>query len=144
MTLGSERRAKAVARRVLRLLRRLKLEATLDGNGVHATIRQAAFDMGGMLAAIDEEIAAFQAERIHPKEVDEILAISSRERRRWTKDGRLPTSGHTSFRSGKNSVFLVLYPPARITALAHRPEQIEAWRRADAASAPGSNNISTA
>ncbi|PPQ42342.1 hypothetical protein [Rhodopseudomonas palustris] len=147
VALGSDRRAKAVIRRVLRLLRRLKLEAAQDGNGASATIRQPSFDMSGLLTAIDAEIAAFQAERIYPKEVDEILAISSRERRRWTKDGRLPTSGHTSFRSGKNSVFLVLYPPAPITALAHRPEQIEAWRRADAAaSAPatGSNDTSTA
>lgn len=147
ISLGSERRAKGAVRRVLRLLRRLRLQACIDGNGVDATIRQPSVDMSKLLAAVDAEIVAFQAERIHPKELDEILTITPHERRRWTKDGRLPTSGHTSFRNGKKSVFLVLYPPAPIRALADRPEQIEAWRRTDAitsAHAISSDGASTA
>ncbi|WBU32425.1 hypothetical protein OOZ54_12005 [Rhodopseudomonas palustris] len=96
--------------------------------------------MPGLLTAIDAEIVAFQAERIHPKELDEILTITPHERRRWTKDGRLPTSGHTSFRNGKKSVFLVLYPPTPIRALADRPEQIEAWRRTDAITSAHANS----
>ncbi|MFT3938117.1 hypothetical protein [Rhodopseudomonas sp.] len=140
ISLGSEWRSRAAVRRVLRLLRRLRLQACIDGNGVSATIRQRSIDMSTLLAAVDAEIVAFQAERIHPKELDEILTITPHERRRWTKDGRLPTSGHTSFRNGKKSVFLVLYPPAPIRALVDRPEQIESWRRADAVASAHANS----
>ncbi|MGO3934928.1 hypothetical protein [Rhodopseudomonas pseudopalustris] len=131
IALGSTRRAKAVIRRVLRVLRKWRLEATLDDIGARAIIPTSSFQMSALLAAIDAEIAAFKSERIHAKVVEEILAISAQERLRWTKNGRLPTSGHTSFQNGKKSIFLVLYPAAAIASLARSPEQVEAWRQAD-------------
>lgn len=135
IALGSTRRAKAVIRRVLRVLRKWRLEASLDDNGARAIIPTSSFQMSALLAAIDAEVAAFKSERIHPKVVEEILAISAQERLRWTKNGRLPTSGYTSFQNGTKSIFLMLYPAAAIALFARAPEQIEAWRRADAAAA---------
>ena len=53
------------------------------------------------------------------------------KRRRWTKDGRLPTSGAGLFRGGQHSIHFPLYPPTKIAMLAQQPEKIEAWRQED-------------
>jgi hypothetical protein len=62
--------------------------------------------------------------------VEEILSITSDERRRWTKDGRLPSSGTTSFKRGKNRVSLPLYSPEAIAALAQGQNLLQSWRAA--------------
>lgn len=131
VTSGSGRRSKEITRRIVRLLRKAGLEPQFDDEVISVTVWQAPKGLQSLLAAVDAEVDAFRNERLHPKEVEEILAITARERRRWTKDGRLPTSGHTSFRRGQNSIHLLPYPPDDITSLAGQREQIEAWRRQD-------------
>lgn len=115
------------------MFRNADLEPTIADKFVDVTIWQGPNGVRSILAAIDAEVDAFRKERLHPKAVEEILAITARERRRWTKDGRLPTSGHTSFRRGQNFVYLLLYPPDAIASLSEHPDRIEAWRQADQA-----------
>lgn len=74
----------------------------------------------------------FLKERLYPAVVEEALAITSRERRRWTKDGRLPNSGSGSFKRGTQTVHFVLHPQEEIVALASKPEIIAGWREQDA------------
>lgn len=84
---------------------------------------------------IDPELAvldAFGQEQLYPRVVEEILGITSRERRRWTKDGRLHKSGAGSFYRGRQPIHFSLHPALQIAALSKSPEIIESWRKADA------------
>ena len=72
-------------------------------------------------------------ERLTPRMVEEILGITSAERRRWTKDRRLPTSGMASYRWGPQSFYLCLHPPKKIGQIANNPGLVAQWRNEDAA-----------
>jgi hypothetical protein len=74
---------------------------------------------------------AFRKERLIPKVVEEALGISSCERRRWTKDSRLPKSGTGHFKKGKTVFQFYLHSPKEIAQLAATPEIIAEWRAAD-------------
>jgi hypothetical protein len=66
--------------------------------------------------------------------VEEILGIGGAERRRWTKDGRLPKSGMGPFKQGRQSIAFYYHPPQKIAELAANPNVIAEWRKRDAAS----------
>jgi hypothetical protein len=68
---------------------------------------------------------------INQRNVERLLAITSAERIRWTKDGRLPVSGTSQIQRGQKIV-LWTYPPGRIERLMARPELIAGWRTEDA------------
>lgn len=134
LTLGSPRREKEALWRVMSKMRRAKpFELAIVGTQVQATFDPAVRGrLFGVLAAIGAYLDAFQTERLHPRVVEEILGISSRERLRWTKDGRLPKSGAGTFRSGPQIMHFPLYRAQKIAALAKNGEIIRAWREADA------------
>jgi hypothetical protein len=133
LTLGSARRAREARRRVAGLLRRHRLKVSAKEEGIRTTIPpQATIDLVDLLSAIDEALDAFRQERLYPKVVEEILEITPRERRRWTKDGRLPKSGTGSFRRGQQSIHFALHPPQEIARLSNNPGIIVAWLKADA------------
>lgn len=83
---------------------------------------------------IDERLDVLQREKLTGKMVEEILGITSQERRRWTKEGRLPTSGRTFIKRGKNRVSLPLYSPEDIVPLAQSADLLGDWRSAAALS----------
>jgi hypothetical protein len=82
-------------------------------------------------AIAEQKFARLQQEPLTAKMVEEILAISGAERRRWSKDGRLPNAGHALFSQGKKQVGVFLYPPDAIRQLAALPNQIAGWRARD-------------
>lgn len=132
LTLGSRRRAKEARQSVVSLLKRHGFKAMRDGEEIRAAVSLCALgNLPGLLSEIDAALDAFRKQRLHPRVVEEILGITSRERRRWTKDGRLPQSGTGSFGRGRQSIHFALHPAAKIAALARQPETIEAWRRKD-------------
>jgi hypothetical protein len=67
---------------------------------------------------------------IGQKVVERVLGITSAERSRWGKDGRLPTSGSTQFRRG-TTITLPTYSPIVIEQLANCPALIAEWRARD-------------
>lgn len=79
-------------------------------------------------AAVEEKLNRLQREHL-TRMVQEILSITAAELRRWSKDGRIPTSGRAFFSQGRKQVGLFLYSSESICALAARPEQIAGWRR---------------
>ncbi len=83
-----------------------------------------------------DKLRQIASKPISQKHVDRLLDISSAERLRWTKDGRLPTSGTASFTNGKAKILIETYPPDAIEALAAHPEIILRWREIDAADQP--------
>jgi len=68
--------------------------------------------------------------------VEEALGISTSERSRWTKDGRLKRSGTDLIRRGQ-PVGLSTYAVTEIAKLMNEPETIQAWRAADQRAAVG-------
>ena len=52
-----------------------------------------------IIAEIDSVLDGFARDRVTPRiMVEQVLGITTRERLRWTKDGRLPKSGAGSFK----------------------------------------------
>jgi hypothetical protein len=135
LTLGSAVRSRDVGNRVKVKLKRLH-PLTLR---IHNERITAQFDIGdegkleAVVADIDLMLDRYVNERLTSRMVEEILGITSAERRRWTKDGRLPKSGMASFRRGLQSFYLYLHPPKEIGQLANDPDLIARWRNEDAA-----------
>jgi hypothetical protein len=132
ITLRSPTREKELRRRLRTRLRRWRPAAkSTDG----AIVTAAFEDPQHAKAAIDDierMLDAFAQERLTPQMVEEILGITSAERVRWNKDGRLPKSGTGSFRKGRQVFVFYLHPPAEIAKLAADPTIISRWREADA------------
>jgi hypothetical protein len=80
---------------------------------------------------LDHMLDGLRKERLSPKIVEEAFGISLIERRRWIKDGRLPTSGAGHFKKGKTVFQFSLHAPEDIAKIAARPEIIAAWREVD-------------
>jgi len=85
------------------------------------------------LPDLDRRISAFLDAPLTPRMVNEILLISSQERIRWAKDGRLPPSGTTPSRRGSRSYSVLLFSVSVVLYLARNPRIIDEWRRQDQA-----------
>ena len=94
----------------------IRVEAPKSTNSLATFLRDA-----------DRAIEKISKRQLHPREVEALLSITSRERIRWTKEGRLPTSGRGSFRKGQLIQFPT-YPIRVILALAENRAQTEDWR----------------
>lgn len=91
-----------------------------------------------LLAAVRHRVEAIARRPIGQKRVEAVLEISRLECNRWTKDGRLPTSGSVAIgRAQHLSVRQVQYPPRFIAQLADDKEQIARWRAEDLMTLPG-------
>jgi hypothetical protein len=84
-------------------------------------------------AKLAEALARIATRPLTPRLVLEVLAISSAERVRWTKDGRLPRSGATIIKRG-SLIAVPTYAVAMIEDLIAKPATITSWRQDDAAS----------
>jgi hypothetical protein len=135
LTLGSALRGRDICNRVKTKLKQARpIMRSSDGEPIAARFDLEALDkLTSIVPVIDVMLDGFSKERLTPRMVEEILGISSVERRRWTKDGRLPKSGMASFRRGQQSFYLYLHPPDKIARLAANPAIIAQWRDEDAA-----------
>ena len=120
--------ARASLRRYLTGLQDAKWEV----DAVHFPIRSQIDEQA--LKSITDDIAntleATAARAMTPKEICKALNITYQERLRWTKDGRLKTSGVASF-SKANTVSISTYPAYAIHDLIKDPSVIEGWRQKD-------------
>lgn len=83
--------------------------------------------------AIRHRLRTVARKPLSQRRVEDILKITSRERIRWGKDGRLPQSGTASIRKGTSLITLWTYPCDAIERLAQSPDTIRKWREADQA-----------
>jgi hypothetical protein len=86
----------------------------------------------GKLGDLANALAEIAWRPLTPRLVGAALGISGRERARWTKDGRLPHSGHVVARRG-NPFSIPTYSVEVIEKLAGHPEIVTAWREQDTA-----------
>jgi hypothetical protein len=135
LTLGSALRGRDICNRVKSKLKQARpIMRSSDGERITACFGfEALHKLTAIVPEIDLMLDGFSKERLTPRMVEEILGISSVERRQWTKDGRLPKSGMASFRRGQQSFYLYLHPPDKIVRLAASPAIIARWRDEDAA-----------
>jgi hypothetical protein len=82
-----------------------------------------------IIAVLDQELEECANSRLTPLEVEQTMGITSRERLKWTKDGRLPTDGTGSFRKNGITITFSLHPYSGIVAI--KPETVERWRQDD-------------
>jgi hypothetical protein len=138
LTLGLDHRKKEACRRIQKALRGLPARlATQDGE-THLMVRleQTGKDVARRSAAdIDETLASFAREKVTPNAVEQALGITSKERIRWTKDGRLPRSGNGTFKKGSHIFQYSLHPADKIAELAENPSIVASWRLDDHADA---------
>jgi hypothetical protein len=57
------------------------------------TAAAAAEEFGALSARITKSLEGIERLPVIPREIEDILAITSTERRRWLDDGRLPSAG---------------------------------------------------
>ncbi|MDO8878871.1 MAG: hypothetical protein Q8M24_05130 [Pseudolabrys sp.] len=133
MTLGSKSHEKDLRRRFkARLQRWLPVNIHDAGNVISATwIAKDLENVRSAVQYLDHMLEGFRKERLIPKIVEEALGISSVERKRWIKDGRLSTSGAGHFLKGKTRFQFSMHAPDDIARIAANPEIISAWRQQD-------------
>jgi hypothetical protein len=82
---------------------------------------EALHKLTAIVPEIDLMLDGFSKERLTPRMVEEILGISSVERRQWTKDGRLPKSAAV--------VYAIGAPPQSFWRIDIAPLSITSFKR---------------
>lgn len=134
MTLGLVSRNRELRRKLKAKLTRWHASAQTD-EGEEITALLVNQDVETVISAIDDidrMLDDFAKQRLTPRMVEDALSITSGERIRWTKDGRLPKSGTGTFRKGRQVFQFYLHPVKAIANLAANPGIIEGWRQVDA------------
>lgn len=136
VTFGSANRVNEILRDIKRLLKRRGWMSITSDGAIAARIPDVAKLLAEFLRDADKAIDKIAARQLHPREVEALLSITARERIRWTKDGRLPTSGRGSFRRGQMIEFST-YSPKAMMELADSPGKVASWRASDRMSDAG-------
>jgi hypothetical protein len=135
LTLGLLQREQEAHRRFAKIAKRAGAVKSRSKEGTSKAII-ASFDRSQVQAALvslDAELDRLKRMKLYPSMVEELLGISGIERLRWTKDGRLKTSGSGSFTNGPQVIHFPLYHPDMIVELAKNPAEIASWRERDLA-----------
>jgi hypothetical protein len=90
----------------------------------------AARRVNDILTSLLSQITRILQQPCTPKMVNELLRIQTKERLRWTRDGRLKHFGRLGARNGNGGACRT-YAADDIVELIKRPEIIEQWRRFD-------------
>lgn len=133
-TLGSSVRAKGI---LLEVRARLPKEArkSLDVDGARLTLTMPESARAGFRAAsavITETLADIDSLAVIPREIQDILTITTTERHRWLKDGRLPSAGTRTVRlAGRaKQITFHVFDPRLVEDLLDRGV-VDDWREED-------------
>ena len=134
-TLGSSVRARGIllemrARLPLAMRRSLDIEAgvlALRMNESEAAAFRAA------AAIVSQALEGIESLPVIPREIQDILGITTTERHRWLKDGRLPSAGTRTvkLRGRAKKITFHVFDPRHVENLLDS-DQIDAWREDDA------------
>ena len=134
---GLRCRKQIFEKRVVLEMRRSGVQSSNDSTGNLKKVDHSGMDNDKVISAIeriDRFIDRFSNQPLTPRMVEEVLGISSKECRRWSKDGRLRRSGTASFKRGQ-AIQIYTHSVETVAALANDPSIIASWRAHDAASA---------
>lgn len=137
-TLGSSVRAKGI---LLEMRARLPIAArrSLDLNGsilVLGMSEGSEDEFRNALAVLTKALEGVESLPVIPREIEDILTISTSERRRWLDDGRLPSAGTRTvkLRGRARKITFHVFDPRIVEELLDRGV-VEEWREEDAAAA---------
>jgi hypothetical protein len=131
LTCNSPTRLRGILKRVKRVVKKQRLRSAIEAAEVRVEVPDVPHEyLRDVITDITKLIESIERLSLTPKEVEEALNITSRERIRWTKAGRLPRAEQRSFKKGQE-IFYQCYSPAGVAHLAMRPEAISEWRRSD-------------
>jgi len=86
-------------------------------------------------AIIDRALGGIESRPVIPREIEDILGITSTERRRWLEDGRLPSAGTRTVKlRGRATITFHVFDPAFVEDALNRDLVVE-WREQDAEAA---------
>ena len=90
----------------------------------------------GTAAQISKALADIESMPVIPREIQDILAISTTERHRWLKDGRLQSAGTRTvrLRGRARKITFHVFDPRHVEAVLDG-DLVAAWREDDAATA---------
>ncbi|ODA97780.1 hypothetical protein BFX40_27220 [Mesorhizobium sp. SEMIA 3007] len=134
-TLGSSMRLKGIEREVrARLPWVVRKFAKAETGGI--VLRMLKTDADAFQAAsatISRTLEGIEALPVLPREAEDILAISARERHKWLKDGRLKSIGTRTvkMRGRSKAVTFHVFDPRHIEDILDR-DLASAWREEDA------------
>jgi len=134
-TLGSSVRSRGV---LLETRARLPLSArkALDIVASQLTLimpASAVVELREAAAIVAETLEGIESLPVIPREIEDILAISTTERHRWLKDGRLPSAGIRTvrLRGRAREITFHVFDPRMVEDVLDR-ELVGSWREEDA------------
>lgn len=138
MTIGSAVRAKGIlqeirARLPFAVRKALDLESGILTLAMPETSRAI---FRATSASTTEMLAEMEALPVIPREIEDILAISTSERRRWLEGGRLPSAGTRTvkLRGRARQITFHVFDPAVVVDILDRGA-VDEWREDDIAAA---------
>jgi len=133
-TLGSSVRAKGIlleirARLPLGVRKSLDIKGTVVALGMP---EDAPGEFSSALAIIAQTLDGIENLPVIPREIEDILAISTTERHRWLKDGRLPSAGTRTvkLRGRAKKITFHVFDPRMVEDILER-DLVTNWREAD-------------
>lgn len=137
-TLGSSVRARGI---LLEVRARLPgpVKRSLDIDGSVLALKMVEGSDKEFLAAstiVSATLEGIENLPVIPREIQDILAISTTERHRWLKDGRLPSAGTRTvkLRGRARKITFHVFDPRKVEDILDR-DLVDAWREQDAETA---------
>jgi hypothetical protein len=137
-TFGSSVRAKGI---LLEMRARLPLTVrkSLDLRGMALIVtmsKDSALAFHSTSTLLIKELEDIESLPVIPREIEDILTISTTERRRWLEDGRLPSAGTRTvkLRGRARQITFHVFDPRLVEDILDRGV-VEDWREDDAAAA---------
>ena len=137
-TLGSSVRARGILLEIrARLAPALKKRVEVKGGVIVLAMPSDAGDAFSDISAIvSNTLNGIESMPVIPREIEDILSISTTERHRWLKDGRLPSAGTRTvkLRGRAREITFHVFDPRLIEDVLDR-DLVASWREDDAATA---------
>jgi hypothetical protein len=97
--------------------------------------RDAAAEFAAACAIVAKALVGIETRPVIPREIEDILGITSTERRRWLEDGRLPSAGTRTIKlRGRGTITFHVFDPVFVAGALSSDLVVE-WREQDAEAA---------
>ena len=137
-TLGSSVRAKGILLEVrAKLAFKMKKSLDIKGGVLCLSMPESdGHDFQSVSAVVSSTLEGIESLPVIPREIQDILAISTTERHRWLKDGRLQSAGTRTvkLRGRARKITFHVFDPRHVEDILDR-DLVATWREDDAARA---------
>lgn len=97
--------------------------------------KDAAAEFAAASTIVSKALVGIETRPVIPREIEDILGITSTERRRWLEDGRLPSAGTRTMKlRGRGTITFHVFDPVFVAGALSSDLVVE-WREQDAEAA---------